>query len=51
MYSNAMRVGRLHSNRIIVLTSSIGGLTGAENIGNYIASKHGMIGLMRTLGP
>jgi len=33
----------------IVLTSSIGGLKGAQNIGNYIASKHGMIGLMRTL--
>ncbi|ETA99188.1 SDR family mycofactocin-dependent oxidoreductase [Mycobacterium avium subsp. hominissuis] len=33
----------------IVFTSSIGGLRGAENIGNYIASKHGLHGLMRTM--
>ena len=33
----------------IVFTSSIGGLKGAPNIGNYISSKHGMIGLMRTM--
>lgn len=33
----------------IVLTSSVGGLRGAPNIGHYIAAKHGVIGLMRTL--
>lgn len=33
----------------VVFTSSIGGLRGAENIGNYIASKHGLHGLMRTM--
>ncbi|WP_019925364.1 mycofactocin-coupled SDR family oxidoreductase [Nocardia sp. BMG111209] len=33
----------------IVLTSSCGGLRGAEYIGHYIAAKHGVIGLMRTL--
>jgi (+)-trans-carveol dehydrogenase len=33
----------------IILTSSVGGLKGAPNIGHYIAAKHGMIGIMRTL--
>jgi len=33
----------------IVLTSSAVGLVGAENIAHYVASKHGVVGLMRTL--
>lgn len=33
----------------IVLTSSVGGLRGHAHIGHYIAAKHGVIGLMRTL--
>lgn len=33
----------------IVITSSSGGLRGHENIGHYIAAKHGVIGVMRTL--
>jgi NAD(P)-dependent dehydrogenase (short-subunit alcohol dehydrogenase family) len=33
----------------IILTSSVGGLRGARHIGHYIAAKHGVIGLMRTL--
>ncbi|HSA52879.1 MAG TPA: mycofactocin-coupled SDR family oxidoreductase [Yinghuangia sp.] len=33
----------------IVLTSSVGGLSGYQNIGHYIAAKHGVVGLMRTL--
>ena len=33
----------------IILTSSVGGLRGAPNIGHYITAKHGMIGLMRVL--
>ncbi|MFI1485312.1 mycofactocin-coupled SDR family oxidoreductase [Streptomyces sp. NPDC020747] len=33
----------------IVLTSSVGGLRGHANIGHYIAAKHGVVGLMRTL--
>ncbi|RLV47458.1 NAD(P)-dependent oxidoreductase [Nocardioides mangrovicus] len=33
----------------IVLTSSIGGLRGSENAGHYVAAKHGVVGLMRTL--
>jgi (+)-trans-carveol dehydrogenase len=33
----------------IILTSSSGGLKGMANIGHYIAAKHGVVGLMRTL--
>ncbi|WP_433135776.1 mycofactocin-coupled SDR family oxidoreductase [Actinomadura nitritigenes] len=33
----------------IVLTSSVGGLKSHPNIGNYIASKHGVVGLMRSM--
>jgi (+)-trans-carveol dehydrogenase len=33
----------------IVLTSSVAGLRGVENIGNYVAAKHGVVGLMRVL--
>ena len=33
----------------IILTSSVGGLRGAPNIGHYITAKHGVLGIMRTL--
>jgi (+)-trans-carveol dehydrogenase len=33
----------------IVITSSLGGLKGLANTGHYVASKHGVVGLMRTL--
>ncbi|MER6810260.1 mycofactocin-coupled SDR family oxidoreductase [Spirillospora sp. NPDC000708] len=33
----------------IVLTSSVGGLKSHPNIANYIASKHGVVGLMRSM--
>ncbi|MER5794254.1 mycofactocin-coupled SDR family oxidoreductase [Streptomyces sp. NPDC001980] len=33
----------------VVLTSSVGGLKAYPNIGHYIAAKHGVVGLMRTL--
>ena len=33
----------------IILTSSDAGLMAMENIGHYVAAKHGVIGLMRTL--
>lgn len=33
----------------IVLTSSVGGLKAYPNVGHYVASKHGVVGLMRTL--
>ncbi|KAA9161595.1 mycofactocin-coupled SDR family oxidoreductase [Amycolatopsis acidicola] len=33
----------------IVLTSSVGGLKGHPHIGHYVAAKHGVVGLMRTL--
>jgi SDR family mycofactocin-dependent oxidoreductase len=33
----------------IILTSSLGGLKGIQNIGHYVAAKHGLVGLMRTL--
>jgi SDR family mycofactocin-dependent oxidoreductase len=33
----------------IVLTSSVGGLKAHPNIGHYVAAKHAVVGLMRTL--
>jgi SDR family mycofactocin-dependent oxidoreductase len=33
----------------IILTSSVGGLKAYPHIGHYIAAKHGVVGLMRTL--
>ncbi len=33
----------------IMFTSSIGGLKGIQQVGHYVACKHGMVGLMRTL--
>ncbi|RZT87130.1 (+)-trans-carveol dehydrogenase/(-)-trans-carveol dehydrogenase [Pseudonocardia sediminis] len=33
----------------IVLISSIAGLRGAQFIGHYVAAKHGVVGLMRTM--
>jgi SDR family mycofactocin-dependent oxidoreductase len=33
----------------IILTSSDAGLFAMENIGHYVAAKHGVVGLMRTL--
>jgi (+)-trans-carveol dehydrogenase len=33
----------------IVLVSSAAGLKGFENIAHYVAAKHGMVGLMRTM--
>jgi SDR family mycofactocin-dependent oxidoreductase len=33
----------------IILTSSLAGLRGYQNTAHYVASKHGVVGLMRTL--
>ncbi|MGY1743481.1 MULTISPECIES: mycofactocin-coupled SDR family oxidoreductase [unclassified Blastococcus] len=33
----------------IMFTSSIGGLKGIQHVGHYVAAKHGIVGLMRTL--
>jgi (+)-trans-carveol dehydrogenase len=33
----------------IVVTSSAGGIQGIQNFGHYVAAKHGVIGLMKTL--
>jgi (+)-trans-carveol dehydrogenase len=33
----------------ITITSSVGGLKGYANVGDYVAAKHGVVGLMRTL--
>jgi (+)-trans-carveol dehydrogenase len=33
----------------IVLTSSVAGLKSYPNVGHYVAAKHGVVGLMRTL--
>ncbi|HWC80454.1 MAG TPA: mycofactocin-coupled SDR family oxidoreductase [Pseudonocardiaceae bacterium] len=32
-----------------VLTSSVGGLKAYPNVGHYVAAKHGVVGIMRTL--
>ena len=34
----------------IILTSSVGGLRAYPNCGNYVAAKHGVVGLMRSFG-
>ncbi|NKQ51555.1 mycofactocin-coupled SDR family oxidoreductase [Amycolatopsis sp. K13G38] len=33
----------------IILTSSVGGLKAYPNVGHYVAAKHGVVGVMRTL--
>ena len=33
----------------IILTSSVAGLRGIPHIGHYVAAKHGVVGLMRTM--
>lgn len=33
----------------IIFTSSIGGLKGIQHVAHYVAAKHGVVGLMRTL--
>jgi SDR family mycofactocin-dependent oxidoreductase len=33
----------------VIITSSVAGLTGFPNLGHYVAAKHGVVGLMRTL--
>ncbi|MFA1551834.1 mycofactocin-coupled SDR family oxidoreductase [Actinomadura chokoriensis] len=33
----------------IMFTSSIGGLKGVQHVAHYVAAKHGLVGLMRTL--
>ncbi|MGW8816103.1 mycofactocin-coupled SDR family oxidoreductase [Gordonia terrae] len=33
----------------IILTSSAGAVTGAQNLGHYVAAKQGVLGLMKTL--
>jgi len=42
-------VKHLGAGASIVLTSSAAGLKGYAHIGHYVAAKHGMVGLMRTL--
>jgi SDR family mycofactocin-dependent oxidoreductase len=32
----------------VILTSSVAGLMGVQNIGHYVAAKHGIVGIMRT---
>lgn len=40
---------RIAGGGSIVLTSSAAGLVGVPNMGHYVAAKHGLVGLMRTL--
>jgi SDR family mycofactocin-dependent oxidoreductase len=47
--SVATRVIEARTSASMILTSSIGGLKAGANLAHYNASKHGLIGLMRTL--
>lgn len=40
---------RANGGGVIVITGSTSALKGFENIGHYVAAKHGLTGLMRTL--
>lgn len=40
---------RANGGGSMILTSSAAGLKGIPNIGHYVAAKHGVVGLMRTL--
>ena len=40
---------RTGHRRIDIITSSVAGLKGPANVAAYVASKHGVVGLMRTL--
>ena len=42
-------VPHLNDGGSVIITSSGAGLSGHPNIGHYVASKHGVLGLMRTL--
>jgi NAD(P)-dependent dehydrogenase (short-subunit alcohol dehydrogenase family) len=45
----AVRHLRAAGGGSIIITSSVCGLKGMPNIGHYVAAKHGVVGLMRTL--
>jgi SDR family mycofactocin-dependent oxidoreductase len=47
--SVATRVIEARASASMILTSSIGGLKAGANLAHYSASKHGLIGLMRSL--
>jgi (+)-trans-carveol dehydrogenase len=42
-------IPHLHDGGSIVLISSVGGLKGLPVAGHYVAAKHGLVGLMRSL--
>ncbi len=41
-------IPRMEDGGSVIITSSVAGLKGFPNLGAYVASKHGIIGIMRT---
>ncbi len=41
-------IPRMENGGSVIITSSVAGLKGFPNLGAYVASKHGIIGIMRT---
>lgn len=41
-------IPKMTENGSVIITSSVAGLKGFKNLGAYVASKHGIIGVMRT---
>lgn len=41
-------IPKMEQGGSVIITSSVAGLKGFEGLGAYVASKHGVVGIMRT---